>query len=240
MWLGEVILISRLEVRALVQYADDSGDRTLQGEILGGEARETMPPVKGLAAIAVSLVCANTATASIITLSQLSSDDTDPALLSATFDFAVSGNTLTLSVTNDTLAPIDYLISEVYFNAPDGVTLSFDGLAGWSFLTGQTADGFGRHDFALIDGQGNELDQIESGETVIFSFTILTGSLTPQSILSSFSEIPPGNQSMVIAAKFQSGPMDDSAFGASIPAPGALPLVMVGLGLMNRRRRRVR
>ncbi len=150
-------------------------------KIPGGDEREAMPPVKGLAAIAVSLVCANTATASIITLSQFSSDDTDPALLSATFDFAVSGNTLTLSVTNDTLAPPnDYLISEVYFNAPDGVTLSFDGLAGWSFLTGQTADGFGRHDFALIDGQGNDLDQIESGETVIFSFTILTGSLTPR------------------------------------------------------------
>ncbi len=74
-------------------------------KIPGGDERETMPPVKGLAAIAVSLVCANTATASIITLSQFSSDDTDPALLSATFDFAVSGNTLTLSVTNDTLAP---------------------------------------------------------------------------------------------------------------------------------------
>ncbi len=132
-------------MRALVQYADDSGDRTLQGEILGGEARETMPPVKGLAAIAVSLVCAN-ATASIITLSQLSSDDTDPALLSATFDFAVSGSTLTLSVTNDTLAPPnDYLISEVYFNAPDGVTLSFAGLTGWTFMTDQGADGFGRH-----------------------------------------------------------------------------------------------
>ncbi len=107
-------------------------------------------------------------------------------------------------------------------------------------MTDQGADGFGRHDFALIDGQGQNPAQIESGETVIFSFTILTGTLTPQSILSSFSEIPPGNQSMVIAAKFQSGPMDDSAFGASIPAPGALPLVMVGLGLMNRRRRRVR
>ena len=239
MWLGEVILVSRLEVRALVQYADDSGDRTLQGEILGGEARETMPPVKGLAAIAVSLVCANAATASIITLSQFSSDETDPALLSATFDFAVSGSTLTLSVTNDTLAPNDYLISEVYFNAPDGVTLSFAGLTGWTFMTDQGADGFGRHDFALIDGQGQILDQIESGETVIFSFTILTGSPTPQSILNSFSVIPPGNQPVVIAAKFRAGPGDDSAVGASIPAPGALPLVMAGIALVNRRRRRV-
>ncbi len=93
---------------------------------------------------------------------------------------------------------------------------------------------------AVIDGQGQNPAQIESGEMVIFSFTILTGTLTPQSILSSFSEIPPGSQPTVIAAKFRSGPMDDSAFGASIPAPGALPLVMVGLGLMNRRRRRVR
>ena len=198
-----------------------------------------MPPVKGLAAIAVSLVCSNAATASIITLSQFSSDNTDPALLSATFDFAVSGNTLTLSVTNDTLAPNDYLISEVYFNAPDGVTLSFAGLTGWTFMTEQAADGFGRHDFALIDGQGLSSDQIAPGETVIVPFTILTGSPTPQSILNAFSVIPPGNQPVVIAAKFRAGPGDDSAFGASIPAPGALPLVMAGIALVNRRRRRV-
>ncbi len=117
--------------------------------------------------------------------------------------------------------------------------MSFDGLTGWTFLTDRTADGFGRHDFALIDGQGNDLDQIESGETVIFSFTILTGSLTPQSILTAFSKIPPGNQPVVVAAKFRAGPGDDSAFGASIPAPGALSLVMVGIALVNRRRRRV-
>lgn len=199
-----------------------------------------MPPAKGLVvAMTVSVVCANGATASIITLSQFSSDETDPALLSASFDFAVSGSMLTLSVTNDTLAPNDYLISAVYFNAPDGVTLSFDGLTGWTFLTDQGADGFGRHDFALIDGQGQNPAQIGPGETVLFSFTILAGSPTPQSILSSFSVIPPGNQPVVVAAKFRAGPGDDSAFGASIPAPGALPLVLGGIALVNRRRRRV-
>ncbi len=44
---------------------------------------------------------------------------------------------------------------------------------------------------------------------------------------------------MVVAAKFNTGPGDDSAYGASIPAPGALPLVMAGIALVNRRRRRV-
>ncbi len=189
----------------------------------------------GLGALAV----ASAAPASLITLSQFSSDETDAGVLDATMEFTVAGTMLTLTVTNNTADPNAYTMNELYFNAPDGVTLSFDGSPGWTFSTGAVADGFGIFSFALIDGQGGNPNQIVSGETVSFTFTILTGTPTMDDFVTVFSTDPSTLNAVIVAAKFVGGPGDDSAFGGSVPAPGVLALLGVA-GLVSGRRRRRR
>ncbi len=77
------------------------------------------------------------APASMITLSDVSSElGIDPALLSASMEFSIAGNILTLTVTNNTADPSGFNINELYFNAPDDVTLSYnDDVAGWMMAT---------------------------------------------------------------------------------------------------------
>ncbi len=180
------------------------------------------------------------APASLIFLSDLSSEPgTDPGLLNATMEFSIAGNTLTLTVTNNTADPTAYRMNELYFNAPDGVTLSFDGMPGWSMATGVHAGGFGTFDFGLTDGQGQSQSQIFPAEVVAFTFSITAGAPTEQDFVSLFSTIPPGDMLAIVAAKFIGGPNDDSAYGAAIPAPGVLALLGVaGLAGGGRRRRR--
>ena len=66
----------------------------------------------------VALGIAPFASASIfeLQLSTHSSDETPAADLLATFEFSVVGFTLTLTVTNDTFAPNEFNMNEVYFN----------------------------------------------------------------------------------------------------------------------------
>jgi len=101
----------------------------------------------------------------VITLSEYSSNGTDPALLSATLDFSVAGSTLTLEVTNDTVAPNGYNINELYFNADGDVTgLSVDRFPpGWSLVANSAADSFGTFDFGLIDGVDSHPETIAPG-----------------------------------------------------------------------------
>jgi len=187
-----------------------------------------------------ALALATAAPASLITLSDASSEPgVDASLLSATMEFTVAGTTLTLTVTNNTSGANSFKMNELYFNAPDGVTLSFDGLAGWNMATGVAVGMFGVFDFALLDGQGGSPNQITAGETVSFTFTILTGAPTMNDFVSEFSTIPPGDMLAIVAAKFVQGPDDASAFGAAIPSPGALALLAAaGLVSSGRRRRR--
>jgi len=180
------------------------------------------------------------APASIIFLSNVSSDETDAALLSASMAFSISGTTLTLTVTNNTADPNAYHMNELYFNAPDDVTLSFNGVVGWTMLTDQSANGFGTFDFALIDGTGNDKDQIAPAESVDFTFAILSGTPTMDDFVTLFSTLPPGDMAARVAAKFVRGPGDDSAFGANIPAPGVLALLGAASLAGGRRRRRRR
>ena len=77
-----------------------------------------MPRFKSLIAIVGALAVFNTASATIINLSDSSSDDTPFELLTATMDFEVVGNTLTLTVTNTTADPNAYKINELFFNGP--------------------------------------------------------------------------------------------------------------------------
>ncbi len=198
-----------------------------------------MPPYKSLIAMLGALAIANTASATLINLSDASSDETDAGLLSATMDFEVIGNVLTLTVTNNTADPTAYKINELYFNVPDGVTLTFDGLPGWSDATNVMVGLFGTFDFALLDGQGGSPNQILAGETVEFTFTITLGSPDKDAFVTLFSDPVGDNDGWIVAAKFVGGPGDDSAFGASIPTPGVLALLGAA-GLVGSRRRRRR
>ncbi len=199
------------------------------------------------------LVSPAAATASTIQCCTFSSDATPAAQLQSTFDFQVSGSTLTLTVDNDTLAPNEFNINEIYFDASVSVTsLSLtsathsdnsagnnfgDVTSGWQpVFTNQMADGFGPFDFALFDGQG-ELNpaQIGPGENIEFVLSINGGVG-----IFSMDDFGP-----LVAAKFVNGPDDpedpgneDSAFG-TIPEPTTGALLGMGLlGVAWHRRRR--
>ena len=200
-----------------------------------------------LAALALTFGWSTIATAGTLTLSDSSSDSTPASLLSATLDFSNPvGSQVTLTVTNDTTAPNEYFINFVYFNVTsdvtgltlDSVTSSLDGaIGGWSLNTSMAADGFGVFDYELADGQGNDQDQIESGESVAFVFTFTGSNVDMSDFTTELSTIPPGDKPRLAAAKFVRGPGDDSAFGAVVPEPGTFALVAFGLTAMALRRR---
>ena len=181
------------------------------------------------------------APASIIFLSDVSSEPgVDPGVLDAMMEFSISGTTLTLTVTNNTADPDGFNMNELYFNAPDGVTLSFDGSPGWSMATAVSIGMFGTFDFGLTDGQGGSQSQIFPAEVVSFTFQITSGAPTMDDFVTNFSTIPPGDLRAIVAAKFVGGPGNDSAYGAAtIPAPGVLALLGAA-GLVGGRRRRRR
>lgn len=188
-----------------------------------------------------ALAMANAASASMIMLSEMSSDETDAGLLNATFDFSVAGNVLSLTVTNTTdnnPFGFEFDINELYFNAPDGVTLSLVQIPGWQLQTGAMADGFGVFDFALIDGQGGNPSQITPGESVTFTLNITAGTPGKIDFVSLLSDPQPPMRGAIIAAKFVNGNGDDSAYGATIPAPGVLALFGAACLVGGRRRRR--
>ena len=72
--------------------------------------------------VAIGLLLAPAATATVVACCTISSDATPASQLQATFDFQVSGSTLTLNVDNDTVAPNQFNINEIFFNASGSVT----------------------------------------------------------------------------------------------------------------------
>ncbi|MHC4127495.1 MAG: hypothetical protein ACYTGE_02785 [Planctomycetota bacterium] len=199
-----------------------------------------------LATLAV-LGLAPAATASIMTLdlSTHSSDMTPAEDLNATVDFSVVGLTLTISITNDTMMTGEFNINEFYFNGPDGMVLTPDLPNFWDFyvpdMSNPTkADGFGTFDFAVKDGQGeNHPSVILPGETLDFSFT-MSFAANVKDFTTACSVPDVGDYcAALIAAKFVSGPGDDSAYGATVPTPGVLALMaMAGLVAARPKRRR--
>jgi len=177
--------------------------------------------------------------AATINLSTHSSNSTDASLLSAEFRFEVIGMMLTLTVTNQTIAPDDFFINQIYFNGPSSLsslTLTSPP-AGWALHTDEPADGFGVFDYALIDGVGSDSSTIASGESLMFEFS-MSGSAGDFDFVSHFSSVPPGSMPMIVAAKFVAGPGNDSAFGGTnepVPAPAA-GLLLLGLACGRRRR----
>lgn len=188
---------------------------------------------------AAAAMLAAPATATIITLSNASSDVTPASFLDATFDFEVTGITLTLTVTNTTIVPNTFNINELYFNGSDNVLgLTVDSIPlGWNLLTNQMADGFGVFGFALIYGGPEDGPYvINPGETTVFTFTI-DGLAEKVDFVNELSDALPEQTAAFAAAKFVVGPDDDSAFGAFVPEPGTVALLGLA-GLLGLRRRR--
>jgi len=197
---------------------------------------------KVLVTAAVALACTTgVATADSITLqlSSHSSDATPAGLLLASFTFEVTGTTnktLKLTVTNLTMSGDLYNMNEVYFNSPEtgAGALTYAGTPpdGWTFMTSEKADGFGTFDYAMIDGTGEgNLSQIAPTESVEFFFTF-TGTATASDFAHAMN-----TEGFLIAAKFVNGDpandpseeIEDSAYGATVPLPPALPMGIAGL-----------
>jgi hypothetical protein len=184
--------------------------------------------------VVVGLLATSAVNASpVLTLSDLSSDETSPEDLDATLAFDVLGDRLILLVTNDTVGEDGFDISEIYFNSlVDEMDLILSPpVMGWNLLRDQRADGFGTFDFALLSDLGNDPAEIIPGESLSFVFDVSAiDPVTAVNFASDLSEIPPGEHPVVAAAKFVNGPGDDSAFGAVIPEPGTVLLVLLGCG----------
>ena len=177
----------------------------------------------------------------VLTLSDLSSDGTSAEALDARLLFDVVGESLMLTAMNDTSGADGYDISAVYYNAMPDISelLPAPAELGWTLLLNESADGFGVFDFALISDLGNDPAKIGPGESLTFTFDIVGHApFSDGSFTDAFSGIPPGDNPVLAAAKFVSGPGDDSAFGAVIPEPGTLLLTLLGLGLAGRAARR--
>ena len=143
-------------------------------------------------------------------------------------------DTLTLTVTNDTVVPNEYTMNEVYINFGGGITgVSSTSLpTGWSYVADAMVDGMGIFNICFTNGVGNDPDAIQPGETIEFEVTF-TGSGDEKDFTGAFNE-----KGFLAAGKWIGGPGDDSAFGGLVPAPGALALLAVAGALSGRRRRR--
>jgi hypothetical protein len=186
----------------------------------------------------------------ILTLSQTSSDSTPADYLSATLQFDVSGDTLTLTAANLTTVPHAYYLNNIFFNATDGVTgLDLVGSCGWTLDFAedrQQAAPFGTFDVALLGGVGNSPYEVAPGESLAFTMRILgSGPFSVQDFTSELSYTWGGQIASLAAAKFIRGPGDDSARGnafpgtAEVPEPTALGFLgggLLGMWLMRRGR----
>lgn len=196
-----------------------------------------------------SLLAVGTArtSATVLRLSDFSSDVTPVEWLDATLDFSVVGNTLTLEVTNLT-GPAggnpegsEFDISEIYFNIGDGITdLTFTDTH-WDLTVSRDsllADAFGLFD-VLLD-VSNLKKALGSGETKAFVIGIV-GTGSEADFTSYFSEPHDDDILSLAAAKFIHGPDDDSAYGDVVPEPMTVGLLgLGGLFLLLRRRKSVR
>ncbi len=168
-----------------------------------------------------------------IQLSTNSSDATPAADLDALLEFDVVGSVLTLTVTNQTPIGTGFNITELYFNTLGAVTglTTNPPIAGWTDNTDVMADGFGVFDIVLIDGVNGNPETIMPQEVQVFTLDIAgTGPFNASQFSTGTSDL-----GFLAAAKFVTGPGDDSSFGATVPEPASFLLLAVG-GLLLRRR----
>ncbi len=192
-------------------------------------------------------------------------DPIDVADLDATFDFDIVGTSLELTVTNLTSGDELFDINEVYFNASSNVTgLTYNSAThsgggsaknAWTFLeddgtlTSVTmADGFGIHDFALLNGSGPGPKDISPTESITFEFTIAgTGPFAMSDFTTTLSRQESGGDHLTLAAAKFVRRRDslgneilpnDSGFGGAVPEPGSAMLLALGaLSLLGYRGR---
>lgn len=176
-----------------------------------------------------------------LTFSDFSSDETPAQDLAATLEFTIDGGTLVLTATNTTPIDVGFDITAVYFNALSHVTgLSMaTPVEGWLLFENRHADGFGRFGFGLLTEDGNDPFELGPQQSQTFRFDISgNGPFDADEFVLAMSIIPPGHISAIAAIKFANGPGDDSAFGAVVPEPATLLLLMVGLGVVGLHKRR--
>jgi len=204
-----------------------------------------------MAIAAIALLVASSASATVIQLSEMSSDETPASALSALVNISVSGTELTITLENQS----DYAITDFYFNASTDVSVlsltsveiaSVDQTAAWDDVVDLTASGFGADGMGLFDAHVFNTDplsattQIEIGQTATFTFAINSG-LSAMDFVE-LSTNPPGEFEKLFVAKFQAGPGGDSAYGGSaapVPEPSAALLFFAGFlvtGVAVRRR----
>ena len=88
---------------------------------------------------------------------------------------------------------------------------------------------------------GNDEQDLAPGDSAVFVFDIVgAGPFLETDFTTDLSQIPPGENPALAAAKFMSGPNGDSAFGAHVPEPHTGLLALIGLSLAARRTRRQR
>lgn len=173
--------------------------------------------VRSLTLLAMAFACGLAAPAEAacqLTFSTKSSDSTPASALSATATFNVVGNQLHVDVNNTSA----YEIAELYFNTDATLTnlALVGGNAAWSVDGGgaqtQNAGPYGSFNYRVDFGNGQTF--LGSGVTnLVFD---MTGTTSEFAICNTFGANPSNNDNLAIAViKFQSGPGDDSAFGAT-------------------------
>ena len=162
----------------------------------------------------------------ILEFSDYSSDETPVEQLTASVEFTVSWPQLLIDLNNTS----DFSIAQLYFNSDSDLTgLAFNGTvdSAWSISgsgasQNQNANGFGNYNWLIDFGSGDS--RLSSGVTSLILLD-MTGTTNEGTISSKLSTIPPGHTQAFAAMKFESGPGDDSAYGASIPDPVAVFLL---------------
>ncbi|MHC4186906.1 MAG: PEP-CTERM sorting domain-containing protein [Planctomycetota bacterium] len=204
-----------------------------------------------LAGVLIALLSFSTVHAALVSLSDCTTDETPASDLNAMVEFSLTGSTLSIVLTNLTDGPdsgIDtgYDITALYFNATDnifGLTLEEPDfgwvLYSWDNIT--KAGGLGQFDYVLKGKIGSNpiIVEGESSRTFTLSVTHDGSGASESDFYSEFSSRPPGNDPTIIAAKFQRGPNDDSAFGGThTPEPATITILGLGSMIMFIKRKR--
>jgi len=204
--------------------------------------------------LVTSFVCAVDSRASILVLSELSSRPlvVDPSELSASAEFTVVGDQLTLTITN--LTPggtVGFDIQDIYFNAASNITgLIMDPSSGWTLNTkGQPPAGgtigsnvFGVFDFGLREAEPDTVhEEIDGGTSRTFTFTILgSGTYADTDFSADLSEGSERTPAYIsIGFWNRGGGSNDWAYGADVvPEPATIAILGLGGLLMLRTRRK--